>query len=145
MITVSSTRSELTSLEASIRSSQPLVDPDPKAKRGRFALAHDALILKMEEHLPRVDEELARAERAARKQREKLAAEARFTELAAMRETRSTRASRREVDYKAIEKGNADSDEDEDEDEEMRDDVSSRLLHLGNCLRPLCHLGRRRR
>lgn len=122
MITVSSTRSELTSLEASIRSSQPLVDPDPKAKRGRFALAHDALILKMEEHLPRVDEELARAERAARKQREKLAAEARFTELAAMRETRSTRASRREVDYKAIEKGNADSDEDEDEDEEMRDD-----------------------
>lgn len=123
MITVSSTRSELTSLEASIRSSQPATESGPKAKRGRFALAHDALLVKLEEHIPRVDEELARVERAARKQREKQAAEARFAELAAMRETRSARASRKQVDYRAIENGNGQVDE--DDDEEMLDDVGS--------------------
>ncbi|KAG9018220.1 hypothetical protein FRB90_011855 [Tulasnella sp. 427] len=125
MITVSSTRSELTSLEASIRSSQPAVDSDPKAKRGRFALAHDALVSKMEEHIPRVDEELTRLERAERRQNEKLAAEARFAELAAMRETRSTRSRRRQVDYRAIEKGNAGSDEDEDEEMQNAGDDSA--------------------
>ncbi|KAG8910753.1 hypothetical protein FRC01_006148 [Tulasnella sp. 417] len=116
MITVSSTRSELTSLEASIRSSQPDVDPGPKAKRGRFALAHDALLANLEEHLPRVDDELTRLERAARRQREKEAADARFAELATMRQTRSARASRKQVDYRAIEKGNGQGDEDEDEE-----------------------------
>ncbi|KAG9051310.1 hypothetical protein FS837_009577 [Tulasnella sp. UAMH 9824] len=116
MITVSSTRSELTSLEASIRSSQPATESGPKAKRGRFALAHDALLGKLEEHIPRVDEELARVERAARKQREKQAVEARFAELAAMRETRSARAGRKQVDYRAIENGNRQVDEDDDEE-----------------------------
>lgn len=116
MITVSSTRSELTSLEASIRSSQPAAEPGPKVKRGRFALAHDDLLVKLEEHFPRVDEELIRVERAARKQRAKQAAEERFAELAAMRETRSARTSRKQVDYRAIEKGNGQVDGDEDEE-----------------------------
>lgn len=135
MITVSSTRSELTSLEASIRSSQPPVVA--KAKRGRFALSHDALVTKMEEHLPRVDEELARLERAERKQQAKLAAEARFADLAAMRETRSTRAARKQVDYRAVEQGNAGSDG--DDDVEMLDEVGSFSPRLGFEVDPFPH------
>lgn len=110
--TVSSTREELNSLVSSIKKAQPPVQP--KTKRSKNEAEHDALMKKLDAHIPLVDEELHRIDLSIKRIQAKETARLRAAELIMMRETR-TRAKKR-VDYAAVEKGNTGSGEEDGDD-----------------------------
>ncbi|KAG8889846.1 hypothetical protein FRB98_002495 [Tulasnella sp. 332] len=108
--TLSSTRDELESMITSLKAARPPVEA--KERWSRSQRDHDALVEKLEAHMPSVDTELARIDQAIKRVQAKELARVRAVELIQMRETRTR--SKQRVDYAAIERGNAGSGEDGD-------------------------------
>ncbi|KAG7452329.1 uncharacterized protein BT62DRAFT_1071479 [Guyanagaster necrorhizus] len=128
--TLASTREEYMAVIESLKASTPTPKKSPRVAVKRGEAQHSALISSLEERVPAIDAEIARAQRARRKMEQRLALYAQ----ADLRETRTRRQTRKPDYVYHIQDLDSDNDADEyryqeddgyDEDEDFANDQDS--------------------